>query len=139
MNIIGSNKALQDHWIKRIIAFVIDWIILVVIAAILAILIFPFAGVWTIFFGVGILLYAVIAILYWLFQEGFMGGTIGKKAMGLRVGGTTGQMDIVKATIRNVTKIHGVLLLLAWIVGPPTGGGARQKIPDPVAGPYVVR
>ena len=139
MNIIGSNKALQDHWIKRIIAFVIDWIILVVIAAILAILIFPFSGVGTIFFGVGILLYAVIAILYWLFQEGFMGGTIGKKAMGLRVVGTTGQMDIVKATIRNVTKIHGLLLLLDWIVGLATEGDPRQKFTDRFAGTTVVR
>lgn len=139
LNIIGSNKALQDHWIKRIVAYIIDWIILVIISIILSVLIFPFAGFGTIFFGAGILLSAVVAILYFMIQEGFMGGTVGKKIMGLRVVGTTGPVDIVKATIRNVTKIHGLLLLLDWIVGLATEGDPRQKFTDRFAGTTVVR
>ena len=139
LNIIGSNKALQDHWIKRFIAYLIDWIILVVIAGILAILLFPFGGFFGIFFGLGILIYALIAILYWVVQEGFMGGTIGKRIMGLQVVGTSGPMDIVKAVIRNVSKINGLLLLLDWIIGLATEGDPRQKALDRFAGTTVVR
>ena len=143
MNIIGQNKALQDHWIKRVVAYIIDWIILVILSIILTLVLFPlwwsFGGVGTIFAGAGVLLYAILAILYWLIQEGFMGGTVGKKIMGLRVVGTTGPMDIVKATIRNVTKIHGLLLLLDWIVGMATEGDPRQKFTDRFAGTTVVR
>ena len=140
LNIIGQNKALQDHWIKRVIAYIIDWVILIVISAVLTIALFPFGGgVFSIFWGIGILVYAVIAILYWIIQEGFWGGTIGKKVMGLRVVGTTGPMDIVKAAIRNVSKIYGLFLLLDWIVGLATEGDPRQKVMDRFAGTTVVR
>ncbi|MEK6851769.1 MAG: RDD family protein [Candidatus Thermoplasmatota archaeon] len=140
MNIIGQNKALQDHWIRRVIAYIIDWIIVTIVAAIISIFFFPFwGGFGGLFIGLGVALFAVFAILYWLIQEGFWGGTIGKKIMNLRVVGTTGPMDIVKAAIRNVSKINGILLLLDWIVGLATEGDPRQKIMDRFAGTTVVR
>ncbi|HEV8595068.1 MAG TPA: RDD family protein [Thermoplasmata archaeon] len=143
LNIIGSNKALQDHWVKRVLAYIIDWIILVIISILLTLVLAPTVwfggGVGSIFFGAGLFLYALIAILYWVIQEGFMGGTVGKKIMGLRVVGTHGPVDIVKAVIRNVSKIHGILLLLDWIAGLATEGDPRQKFTDRFAGTTVVR
>jgi len=143
MNIIGQNKALQDHWIKRVIAYIIDWLIVAVISALLVALAFPlwwtFGGFGGLFWGLGTVILALFAILYWLIQEAFWGGTIGKKVMGLRVVGTTGPMDIVKAAIRNVSKVHGLLLLLDWIIGLATEGDPRQKVLDRFAGTTVVR
>jgi len=143
LNIIGANKALQDHWIKRVIAFIIDAIIVWIVSFLIVVVAFPIwwagGGFGGLFFGLGAVLLALFTILYWLIQEGFMGGTIGKKIMGLRVVGTTGQMDVVKAAIRNVTKIHFLLLLLDWIVGLATEGDPRQKFTDRFAGTTVVR
>jgi len=143
MNIIGQNKALQDHWIKRVIAYIIDWLIVTVITGLIVALLLPVwwlgGGFGGLFWGLGAVVVAVFAILYWLIQEAFWGGTIGKKVMGLRVVGTTGPMDIVKAAIRNVSKINGILLLLDWIVGLATEGDPRQKIMDRFAGTTVVR
>jgi len=143
LNIIGSNKALQDHEIKRFVAAIIDWIIVTVVSWIVVGILFASAiaigGFGTIFWGIGALAFALIAILYWAIPEAFMGATIGKKIMGLQVVGTTGPMDLVKALIRNVTKISGLLLLIDWFVGLAMEGDPRQKATDRFAGTTVVR
>lgn len=143
LNIIGSNKALQDHEIKRVVAYIIDWIIVTILSSILAAVAFSAAlatgGFGVLFWGVGWLVFALLAILYWAVQEGFWGASLGKKIMGLRVVGTTGPLDIVKAVMRNVTKVFGLFLLLDWIVGLATEGDPRQKFSDRFAGTTVVR
>src|SRR3972149_9839852 len=89
LNIIGSNKALQDHWIKRIVAFILDAIIVWVVSVVLVILIL--AATWTtggfggLFLGLGAVMVGLVSILYWILQEGFWGATIGTKAMRLQV------------------------------------------------------
>src|SRR6266545_2095720 len=134
LNIIGSNKALQDHEIKRVVAYIIDAIIIWLISYVITILVFPFwwlyGGFGVFFFGLGALIYAVFAILYWALQDAFMGASIGKKIMGLQVVGTTGPLDIVKAFIRNVTKAFSWLLFLDWIVGLAMEGDPRPKMTD---------
>ena len=143
LNIIGSNKALQDHWIKRIVAFIIDVIIVWVVSIVLVILLL--SATWTVggfgslFLGLGTVMVGLVGILYWILQEGFWGATIGKKAMRLQVVGTTGPVDVVKATIRNISKFHWVLLLIDWIAGIAMEGDPRQKITDRLAGTTVVR
>lgn len=140
LNIIGQNKPLQDHWIKRIVALIIDSIIVWVVAIIFSVILVAGAFAFgSLFLGIGAVIYAIIAILYWIIQDAFMGGTVGKKLMGLRVVGTTGQVDIVKAVIRNVTKIHGLLLFIDWIAGLATEGDPRQKFSDRIGGTTVVR
>jgi uncharacterized RDD family membrane protein YckC/ribosomal protein S27AE len=143
LNIIGSNKALQDHEIKRFVAALVDWIIVLVVSTIIAAILFASAfavgGFGTLFWGIGLLAWALIAILYWAVQEAFTGATIGKKLMGLQVVGTTGPMDLVKALIRNVTKFHGLLLVIDWFVGLAMEGDPRQKMTDRFAGTTVVR
>ncbi len=143
LNIIGSNKALQDHWIKRIVAFIIDALIVWVVSVILVFVLFfsawTTAGFGGLFFGIGTLLIGLIGLLYWILQEGFWGATVGKKVMKLQVVGTTGPVDVVKATIRNVSKFYWLILLIDWIVGIGTEGDPRQKITDRLAGTTVVR
>ena len=97
------------------------------------------AGFETFVFGIGTLIVGVIAIFYWILQDGLVGGTIGKKALGLRVEAVSGQMDVGKAAIRNISKLHWALLLIDWLVGFATEGDPRQKITDRFAGTTVVR
>lgn len=143
LNIIGANKALQEHWIKRVVAYIVDVIIVLVISIVLVVVLFPFVwltgGFGAFFFGLSTVILGLVAILYWIVQDGFMGGTIGKQVLGLRVVGTTGPVDVVKAAIRNVSKIHIVLLVVDWLVGVATEGDPRQKFTDRLAGTTVVR
>src|SRR3989304_6070735 len=143
LNIIGSNKALQDHWIKRIVAFIIDAIIVWVVSVVLMILIlfatWTTAGFGGLFLGLGAVMVGLVGILYWVLQEGVWGATIGKKAMRLQVVGTTGPVDVAKATSRNISKFHLVLLLIDWVAGVAMEGDPRQKITDRLAGTTVVR
>ena len=143
LNIIGQNKALQDHWIRRLFAYIIDAIILFVVVSIVLIVAIPFAwltaGFGGVFFGFGALVYLLFALLYWTVQEGFWGATIGKRVVNLRVVGTSGPMDLVKAGIRNISKIYWLFLLLDWLVGLATEGDPRQKFMDRFAGTTVVR
>lgn len=143
LNIIGTNRALQDHEIKRFVAAIIDSVIVWIISFLVAGLVFASAfavgGFNVLFWGVGAFVLALIAILYWAVQEGFAGATIGKKIMGLQVVGTTGPLDFVKAIVRNLTKINGLLLLIDWFIGLAMEGDPRQKASDRFAGTTVVR
>lgn len=139
-DILGQNKALQDHEIKRFFAYLIDWIIIAAISWILSAIIWPFGGFGLVFWGWGFFLFGLFAVLYWAFMEGFVGGaTIGKKVMGLQVVGTTGPLDLGRVFIRNVSKFHPVLALLDWLIGLATLGDPRQKFLDRYAGTTVVR
>ena len=143
LNIIGSNKALQDHLIKRIVAYIIDVILVGIIWFVLFFLLLAtvlatggFAGL---FLGPGTFLIGIIGLLYFILQEGFGGATVGKRVMKLQVVGTTGPMDLAKATIRNISKFYWLALLLDWIIGIATEGDPRQKLTDRWAGTTVVR
>ncbi|NIN52833.1 MAG: zinc-ribbon domain-containing protein [Nitrososphaeria archaeon] len=144
---IGRDVGLQGHWIRRIIAIVIDSVIVGIGAMILAgILFFPFlivgwpslwAAPWNWFqfpFMMGL-----IYILYFTIAESGYGYTLGKRIMGLRVitlGGETPSLE--KAFIRNISKIYWILLLLDVIGGLATSGDPRQKYSDRFAGTLII-
>jgi uncharacterized RDD family membrane protein YckC len=133
---------LQDHWIKRLIAYIIDSIIVGAAAAILfGIALFPvfivnpfsFVNVFSFPFAMGLLY-----ILYFPIAETVYGATLGKRLMGLRVVTKTGgKPSFEKAFIRNITKIHQVLLLLDLIGGLITSTDLHQKYTDRIANTTV--
>lgn len=145
LNIIGSDKSLQDHWVKRFVALLIDYLIFIVISWLLFWLVFipwwgnwwgPAAIGWTVFQPgfAGIMLF-----LYSMVMESAAGGaTLGKRVMNLRVIAMEGDIDLGKAAIRNVSKIHGLFLLLDWLVGFVSEGDPKQKWLDRVGGTTVV-
>ena len=137
---IWSDSRLQNHWIRRLIAFVIDSIIIslgiLVIMAIVTIplvilalatglpwgilnpLVFPF------FTG-------LLSVLYFTLLEFSYGWTFGKKIMNLRVSRSSGgRPSFDKVFIRNISKIYWILILLDVIVGLATTGDPNQKISD---------
>ncbi len=135
VDLIGHNAALQEHWIRRFIALVIDAIIIAVVVFILNIALFVFAWAWPLWN----LLWGVIWWLYSMFFEVAIGGTIGKKLVSLHVVATDGMMDLPRAMIRNASKIFPILALLDTIVGWVTPGDPRQRYLDRIAHTTVTR
>ncbi len=139
-----------SHWVLRIIALIIDSIIIGVITWILAIIILlPLlltGALYTFWLGYGYtllfpLFVGILEVLYFAVLEVAWGGTIGKRLMGLTVQMTNGnKVTIDKALIRNISKIYWLLLLLDWIVALVTqGADRRQKYTDRIAGTTVVQ
>jgi len=151
--IIGSDRKLQDHWVRRVIAIVIDSIIVAIAGAVLITLIILPVMIGAIAAGNFLhptfswyygwlqfpLVMGILYILYFTFAETSYGWTIGKKAMGLKVTLVNGQkLSVEKSFIRNVSKIYWVILLLDVVVGLATQGDPHQKYSDRIAGTNVI-
>jgi uncharacterized RDD family membrane protein YckC len=136
---------LQDHWVRRVIAVVIDGIVAgigsIFLTAIL-LLIFLIEGWpfwrnpwnWLTFpFIMGL-----INVLYFTITESRYGYTLGKRMLNLKVVISKGEVpNLYKTFIRNITKIHWALLLLDVVGGLMTTGDSRQKYSDRIAGTLV--
>lgn len=138
-----KDPQLQGHWIKRLIAYVIDSVIVgVATALVLGLALFPviitnpsaFFNLFSFPFAMGL-----TYILYFTFAEATRGATIGKGIMQLEVA-TKGDAypSFEKAFIRNISKIYWVLLLLDVIGGLLTSKDLHQKYSDRIAHTTVV-
>ncbi|MFW6040810.1 MAG: RDD family protein [Thermoplasmatota archaeon] len=135
-DLISHNKPLQKHWVKRVIAYIFD----VIISSLAVWIVFlPF----TIGFGGQAFLYfpfsaGIVQVFYSAILEYWNRQTIGKMILDLEVEGTFGGLALHEAFIRNISKIHGLLLLLDWIVGMATEGDPRQRYLDRLSETTVV-
>lgn len=140
-----------NHWILRLIALVIDGVILSAIAWVLWSFIFAsllftasLGGFW-LGYGSSLifpLVVGVLMVLYFAFFEVIWdGATLGKRLLGLKVQTSDGEkIGFDKSLIRNISKIYWVFLLLDWIVAIATpGDDRRQKYTDRIAGTTVVQ
>jgi uncharacterized RDD family membrane protein YckC len=138
---IGNDRLLQDHWLRRLIAGIIDSIIIwVVTSIILALVAIPalVLGVVPAFIGTSSLLQGVLFFLYAWFMEFSRGATLGKQIMNLKVTTTQGALPSPdKALLRNVSKIHWVLWLVDTLVGMALPGDPHQKYSDRWVGTTV--
>lgn len=135
LDLIGSNSALQEHWIRRVIAILVDAIVVGIFLTLLSLVFAVFAYgflVWPLFSG-------LIWVLYATFLEVGMGATLGKKLLSLHVVGIDAPLDAAKALIRNISKIHPVILLIDWVFGFVTQGDPRQRYLDRIARTTVTR
>jgi uncharacterized RDD family membrane protein YckC len=139
LNIIGSDKTLQEHWVKRFVAIIIDSLLLYVIVGILFVFLID-DGIWTLKFqAIWSTSSGVVMFVYSFLLEANGGATLGKKVLDLRVISISDdEVDITKALIRNISKIHGVLFIFDFIVGFVTDGDPKQRMLDRVAGTTVV-
>lgn len=147
----GNTQQIDvGHWISRIIAIIIDSVILYIVAWLLfSLLLVPilFLGASSLFWiGYGNWLVlpfisGIFGVFYFVILEVYWGGTIGKRIMGLGVQMTNGnKVTLEKAFIRNISKIHPILLLLDWLIAFVTpGDDRRQKYSDRIAGTTVVQ
>jgi len=137
---IGTDRQLQDHWIRRLIAGIIDYIIIMIVAWIISIIIaIPALFLTGAFFVKEFsLLQGILFFLYALFFESSRGTTIGKQIMNLKVTTTQGNAASLYGTlIRNISKIHLLLWLIDTLIGMATVGDPHQKYSDRFAGTTV--
>ncbi len=143
---VMKESGAQIYWVRRVIAFVIDWLIvyfavgLLVIVAAASFLVLSGPGVFVaVLVGVFSFLAGAILVLYFVAFEILAGASIGKRIMGLKVvvsGGRT--PNVMEALIRNVSKIYWLLLILDIIVGLAVSKGYTQKYADKLMGTSVV-
>jgi uncharacterized RDD family membrane protein YckC len=138
------------HWLIRLIAYIIDSIIIFIVTTILGIIIavivalsvlttgslFFYGGIW-LTFG----LFGLLSILYFIILDVYWGATIGKRVMGLEVQLVKGgRISLDKSFIRNISKIFPLFLFLDWLIAVVTpGADRRQKYTDRMAGTTVVQ
>ena len=132
-----------NHWLFRLIALIIDSII-IAIPVYLIFFSLLFAGAWLIGYGSWLFfpfLLGLIEVLYFAILDVYWGATIGKKVLGLQVQMVNGdKVDFGKAFLRNISKIYPLFLFLDWLVGVVTpGADRRQKYTDRLAGTTVVQ
>ena len=152
--LLRDNKTVQNHWARRLIAYVIDAVIVSVVLTIVAVAVsIPFLiglsfssttvgafpawwGAWWGFWigGVG----SLFLFLYFFLAEELYARTLGKEIMGLRVVRVDGNpMDMRSSLIRNISKIYWVLLLIDVAVGLGSHGEMSQKWSDRYVGTKV--
>ncbi len=145
---IGSDPQLQDHWIRRLVAFIIDSIIVSVCTLIIAAIIsIPFILIAAatglpryIFDPFSFPFFAgILSVLYFTFLETYYGWTFGKRIMNLKTTKLDGQKPLLDlALIRNISKIYWILVLIDTVIGLATKGDTHQKVTDRIAGTTVV-
>jgi uncharacterized RDD family membrane protein YckC len=124
---LSQDKALQEHWVRRFAAIVIDALIIYLPIS----LIFHFLGTPLLFpwFLTGGLFFFYCALF-----DATIGGTVGKMLLRLKTVSMTGKIDFAQAIMRNVSKIFAVFLLLDWVIGMAVDTkDPRQKWTDQIA------
>ena len=134
-DLIGHNPALQEHWIRRFIAFVFDAVVVIVVGLFFAIPL-GFLG-WALWFI--LLFWGTIWFVYSVLLETIFAGTIGKKILALRVVAIDRNLDIVHAVVRNLSKVFPPFVLIDGLVGAATQGDPRQRLFDRIARTTVTR
>lgn len=138
---IVNDRQLQDHWLRRLIAGIIDSIIIGIISSILSVILslpsLLLGGAFVL--GAFPLLSGVLLFLYAMFMEANRGATLGKLAMHLKVATTDGKLPRADQTvIRNVSKVYPLLWLIDTLIGMATQGDPHQKYSDRWVGTTVI-
>lgn len=145
---LKDDKGFQDHWAKRVIAYVIDVAIVSVALYVLLLIValpalpaffsgqtLPFAWFWGFWLG-GIV--PLIVLAYFVLVEALFERTLGKELMGLRVARLDNKrLDLWSSLVRNLSKIAFILLIVDVAVGLGTHGDGRQKYSDRYIGTIV--
>jgi len=127
--------------LRRLIAGIIDSIIIGIISTIISLLAaIPALLVGAPFFAVTFpFLHGILFFLYATFLESIYGTTIGKQIMNLRVTTMEGKLASLNRTfIRDISKIYWLLWLIDTLIGMATAADPHQKYSDRFAGTTVV-
>jgi uncharacterized RDD family membrane protein YckC len=131
---------MQGSWGRRFIALVVDAVIITLFSWILVALTYPVIALTNSFqiLGFWLLILAFIIIIYFTYFEGKYGATPGKNLMKLKVKAQNGDMDYMKAFIRNLSKILWLPLIVDLLVGF-LFGSPRKRYLDRLAKTEVVK
>ncbi len=127
---ILHENSLQEHWIKRIIAILVDSLLVGIVTTILGYLI-NVGGIFSLLnfpFVMGL-----IYVLYFTTTELVYGYTLGKKIVNLKVVSTDNKkLNFERVFIRNISKIHFIFLILDTIGGFFYSKDPHQKYIDQI-------
>jgi len=110
---IQHDKALQDYWVKRCFAAVIDAILILTPVYVLLGLMFVMSGS---LMAMGGIILGFVWFLYSAFFEIGVGATIGKMLLGFKVVSTEGKLEPSQLIVRNVTKVFALLVVLDMLL-----------------------
>lgn len=135
LDTLAQYPGARYHWARRFVALVLDVILVLVPVYAAMTLLDVLLGLWWMTGALGVVLF-----LYSAFLESSTGSTLGKAILGLKVVSKKGQkLELGDALVRNVTKIHGVLLLLEFVASLATETvDAHQRFMDKIANTTVV-
>lgn len=129
---LSQDKALQEHWLKRFVAILVDFVIV-------------YMPLWFLFDIIGVrylLVGSMSGIVLFVYAVVFdlgAGGTPGKMLVHMRAVPLVGRMSGGQAFMRNISKVFPVLLLLDWVIGMAVDThDPRQKWTDQVAKTSVI-
>lgn len=145
---IRNDAELQDHWLRRLLAFVIDSVIVSAFIFVIAVIVsIPYIIIGAIT-GLPAYLFnpfafpfftGICSLLYFAFSESIYGTTLGKRIMNLKTTTLDGQKPTLSmAFLRNATKIYWIAILIDTLVGLATVGDPHQRATDRAAGTIVV-
>ena len=135
---LTKDTKAQGYWVRRIVAYVIDVIIIDLVLTILAFLsLLPVLatsgpGLFFALLGsvVGIV-QGVVLFLYFILTEQWFGSSVGKQVLGLKVVAEGGRRpNAGESAMRNISKVYWLLLLLDVIVGLALSKQYTQKYSD---------
>ncbi len=132
---IEHNRPLREHWVRRIFAILIDYLIVIITAGIVGFILGFDIGPFSLKINT---ILAIFSVFYASIMEWMYGATIGKMAMDLKVQSLMGHLDLYKTLLRNLSKVHGLILLVDTIIGMATEGDPRQRFLDRLAETTVV-
>jgi len=128
-DLLHNNKPLQKHWLKRLIAYFID----LIVSSMVVYVIFFFLAwglldpsmIWYFPMTAG-----MVQVFYSALLEFTNKKTLGKAIMKLEVEALTYTFEASDALIRNFSKLHGIFVLLDWVIGMASEGDPRQRYLD---------
>lgn len=143
---LTKDQKAQEYWVERLIALIVDYVIVyVVLGIVTAFIAIPAlltggAAYFGVVFGGVAILWGVVFVVYNAVMEASSGASIGKKLFRLKVVSKRGSNPpFTEAFIRNLSKIYWLLLLLDVIVGLAVSRGYQQKYSDHFMETAVVR
>ncbi len=128
-DLLHKNRPLQKHWLKRLIAYFIDF----VVSSMVVYVVFFFLAwglldpsmIWYFPMTAG-----MVQVFYSAISEYASKKTLGKAVMNLEVESLKYTFETSDALIRNFSKLHGIFVLLDWVIGLASEGDPRQRYLD---------
>lgn len=133
-DLLAQNRVLQVHWAKRVVAFLLD---LVVVMTPVWIVLFLLGETRPEVYGVagGLAFYA-----YAVLSEAVWRAGIGKLIVGLEVRAGGGPVTLGRVAVRNLPKLLWFAFpLIDAILGLLTEGDPRQRFSDRILGTTVAQ
>jgi uncharacterized RDD family membrane protein YckC len=129
---IGQDSALQQHWLKRFIAIIVDAVIVYVPTVVFI------SVIGGHYFSAG-LLSGVFLFLYSALFDFAVGGTVGKLVLQMKAVSMKGRLSFPQAMMRNAAKVFAPLLLIDLVIGLAVETkDPRQKWTDQLAHTSVI-